>query len=373
MKVLHLIHNLEIGGAQVILKTLIAAQLAEGIEPVIAVWKRTGPLEDELELDASQIHICPNGTGAVGTYRWLLRVLNEARPTIIHAHMPDSAFWAGVLSRRTALPSLISYYSNNILFHTIEPKSLYGRFRWRLIEWASRIAGANVACADTVQHKVAERLGFTLQEVDVVPNGIATPSDDEVANKMLDDSVFHVVTVGRLEHIKGQYQLIECASLLRNKIPNVKVTIVGEGPRIGEWQQKIHDLDLADFVILTDRVPDPTLYLSQAHAYVSTSHYEGSSMSLLEAMSWRVPVVATEVHGNTDVIRHGENGLFYELDDLEQLVDRIQKVVEDPISAKRRADYARKLVMERFSASAMHRGYLEIYRRLNVQAVQTKT
>ena len=100
MRVLHLIHNLETGGAQVVLKSLVEGQRGTEVGPVIAVWKRGGPLLDDLVAAGESVHLCaPDCSGSLlRTARWLCSVVDLHCPDVVHAHMPDSGFWGVMLA-----------------------------------------------------------------------------------------------------------------------------------------------------------------------------------------------------------------------------------------------------------------------------------
>ncbi|MEQ8493826.1 MAG: glycosyltransferase, partial [Gammaproteobacteria bacterium] len=306
MRVLHLIHNLDIGGAQVLLRLLVAEQQGSAVEPVVAVWRHDGPLTRELMEAGVAVNVCPPPAAGSPwrTLGWLSGLVARHRPDIVHAHMPDSAFWAGVLTRRHRVPAVISYYSSRILFHTIDPDTLYGRLRWAILRWGARRAAANVACSASVQASMQADIGLAADDIDVVVNGVAVPDADAVraaqetrAATRATGRAPTVVAVGRLFEIKGQDQLVRCARRLREHVPDARIVIVGEGPCLEPWRALADELGVTDTVTFTGRVEDPAEYLRAADVYVSPSRYEGLSLGLLEAMGWGVPLVASRVEG----------------------------------------------------------------------------
>lgn len=370
MRVLHLIHNLEIGGAQVLLRTLLAGQRASDVDATVAAWRRGGPILDELAGNGESVHLCPPASSGSlwGTYRWLRSLLDEHGPDVLHAHMPDSSFWGSVLSRRCGLPFIVSYYSNRLLFHSIDRDSLYGRIRWHLLKYGAGRAAANVACTQSVREQMTRDLQLPETEVDVVLNGVEVPPEPKRPDAAACGAAGAargpmILAVGRLEEIKGQYQLVDCAPRLLQQHPDARIVIVGEGPMAARWKDRAARLGVDRAITFTGRVDDPVEYLCEADVYVSPSRYEGISLGLLEAMSWRVPVVASRVVGNVDVISDGVEGLLYPLDDADALADAIARVLEEVGATGMRVDNARAKVEARFSAEAMCAGYRDIYLR----------
>lgn len=370
MRVLHLIHNLEVGGAQVLLESLLAAQATHEQVPLVAAWRRGGPLVEAVEALGVRVAVCPaRESGSVPrTYRWLAGLVREHRPAVVHAHMPDSGFWARVLGTRFKTPYVVSYYSSRLLFSTIDATSLYGRLRWAILRDAARNATANVACSASVRERMVADLGLGERDVGLVVNGVPIPAADRVqharrarAAALAQGAAPHVVAVGRLHELKGQEQLIRCAARLRRRHPGARISIVGDGPMLAPWRALARDLGVAEAVCLTGQVADPAEFLRHADVFVSPSHYEGISVSLLEAMSWNVPVVASRVAGNVDVVEDGVNGLFYPLGDVDALADAVSSVLADPAAARRRVERARARVIDEFSAASMCRAYDAVY------------
>jgi glycosyltransferase involved in cell wall biosynthesis len=95
--------------------------------------------------------------------------------------------------------------------------------------------------------------------------------------------------------------------------------------------------------------------------FVLPSRHEGLSTALLEAMAMGVPVVATRVGGNPELVEHGETGLLVDPDP-EQLARAIALLLEDRGLAKRLAESAARVVRERYSWPVVYRRYLEVYR-----------
>ncbi|MEQ8661722.1 MAG: glycosyltransferase [Gammaproteobacteria bacterium] len=350
MRVLHLIHNLEIGGAQVLLRQIAAGQQGSAVEPVVAAWRHAGPLVRELAEAGVTVHVCapPVAGSPWRTARWLSGLVARYRPQVIHAHMPDSAFWAGLLSVRHGVPAVVSYYSSRILFHTIDPGSLYGRLRFAILRWGARRAAANVACSHSVVASVQADVGLAADAIDVVFNGVAAPDGAAMqaaqaarAAARAAGRAPRVLAVGRLFEIKGQDQLVRCARRLRERVPDARIVIVGEGPCLAAWRALADELGVTGTVEFTGRVADPAEYLRAADVYVSPSRYEGLSLGLLEAMGWGVPVVASRVEGNVDLIRDGIDGVFFPYGDSDALADAITAVLADVGAARARVHRAR--------------------------------
>jgi len=378
INLLHVIHNLDVAGVQTVVKNLAIHRDPSLVHPVVCAWKRGGPLLAELKSAGIEVHApgtVPVTRNPLKILRYLKSLVESRGIELIHGHMSDGAFWGGLLSLRTRVPFVLSHYSNRLISYRIDRKSARGRIRFLLLKRGARRAALNIACADSVRERLREELRLPENAVEVIPNGVPVPNrssvDAAVADRALaaarghpGETSFSVVTIGRHDDIKGQDALVKAAPLLLRRCPGARIVLVGEGPRTGEWRELASRLGVEDGVVFTGHVEETVPFLQKAHVYVSTSHFEGISLALLEAMAWCLPVVATDVPGNRDTIVDGETGLLVPLGDPERLVEAIAGLREDPARAIRLAESGRRAVIESFSIERMVQRYQSIYRRL---------
>ncbi|MFA7430753.1 MAG: glycosyltransferase family 4 protein, partial [Rhodospirillaceae bacterium] len=161
--------------------------------------------------------------------------------------------------------------------------------------------------------------------------------------------------------IKGQIQMVEALPALRARWPGLTVRMVGDGSRADSLRARAAELGVADALDLAGLVEDVTGELQAADLLVSTSHYEGAPMGILEAMGQGVPVVASDVPGTRAVVRPGETGRLYPLHDISALVDAITAALNGPEETALMARIAWRETAERSSCSAMTRAYVRLY------------
>lgn len=142
------------------------------------------------------------------------------------------------------------------------------------------------------------------------------------------DSEKWIVSVGRLVSWKGMGTLIEIMPDLLGKFPGLKLKIVGDGPVFEDLRFKIEDLRLRDTVELIGELPrEKTLsYIATADVFVLNSGYEGLSHVILEALNAGVPVLASRVGGNPELV--SDKNLF-EYKNKEELAERIKDVLQN--------------------------------------------
>jgi glycosyltransferase involved in cell wall biosynthesis len=176
-----------------------------------------------------------------------------------------------------------------------------------------------------------------------------------------------IAFVGRLLTDKGIHTLIQAHRLLRQRGSIVGVLIAGTpdpanpasvgGREAAAWGAEPGIMTLG-------HVSDIGAVWARAHIAVLPSRREGLPKSLLEAAACGRPMIATDVPGCREVVRHGETGLLVPFGDAEALADAIETLANSPELRARYGAAARRLAVERFSAEAIGRQTVDLYRRL---------
>ena len=140
---------------------------------------------------------------------------------------------------------------------------------------------------------------------------------------------------------KSQRDLIQALTSLP---PYVALLLPGEGVLREECMALAHSLHLSDRVVFPGQVAEMSLWYAAADAAVSSSRSEGLPFNIMEAMYWGLPVIASDVKGNADLIQDGETGLLFPYGDIRRCAERIRQVVEDHSLALKMGQAARAAV-----------------------------
>lgn len=145
-----------------------------------------------------------------------------------------------------------------------------------------------------------------------------------------------IVAVGDLDKLKNFEALIDMMPAIIAKHPDAKMLIIGEGPQRTALEDKINEMGLEESVMLTGQVEKKLLftYLKIADVFVSSSLFEGFSYSILEAASLGVPIVATQVGGNRELIEDGVTGSLISLGDQAGFIAAVEKILTDSALAE---------------------------------------
>jgi len=267
---------------------------------------------------------------------------------LLHAHDAKAVHWAFLRTRIHRNPYIVTRRVPN-------PLKKYG-----ITPMAYRKASAVVA----ISRKISENLrqyDSRLEPV-LIPSAAGAlpfrePHIRELRERLKDRFVIgHIGML--LDRQKGQRFLIEAARLLKDQYPDMHFMLVGRGEDEEMLKSLAAGLENLEFTGFTEFPGD---YLSVMDLFIFPSNYEGLGSSLLDAMDFGVPVIATKVGGIPDIVRDGENGLLIEPRNGQAIADAITRLYEHPNERKQFAD-AGKDTAARYSSGCMGREYLKLYR-----------
>lgn len=306
-----------------------------------------------------------------GLGKWLHERRNEIDAVLVSMHKHDAYAALGAL-RKTGVPIAVR----------AEGAGATGDCRWhetgnfgRIIRRRCRTATAFIAPSDAIAREL-RAAGYAENRIERIDNGVAaiaeqTPELRAAAREALTDwssdlsfssNVPVVAYTGRMHLQKGLSDLIAAWRTIVRRWPQALLLLVGEGPDAAELYREVIDRDLTDNVLMLGAFDQVTDFLHAADAFVLPSYQEGTSLALLEAMSARVPVVATDIEGNRPLITHEEHGLLVPPRNPAALAAALEKILEDRPLAERLAANARLRVQQEFSREAMldkHQALLE--------------
>ncbi len=182
----------------------------------------------------------------------------------------------------------------------------------------------------------------------VIPNPVTpVPNPGTISPELLLEKP-SIVAMGRFYPQKGLDLLLKAFALLKNRYPEWKVTILGDGPLRSDLESLRDSLGLEDRVHLPGRVKHPHNVLKQADLFVMPSRWEGWGNALAEAMACGLPVIATTCIGPSEIVRDGVDGVLIPPEDVEALAAEMNRLMSDESERNRLTSRAVE-VKERFA------------------------
>ena len=253
----------------------------------------------------------------------MINLFRKYKPDIVHTHLYVIPY---------VLPAsiLCNVKSRIHTVHSIAQKEAEGNLR-RIMKVAFKyFKFIPVGICEYVQESIADVYKIPKNKIPCIYNGIDTEifnSKTKVYNSR--DKNIKIISTGRLQSVKNHKLMINAFAEVCNYIPNVQLTILGDGELRNELECQINKYNLNERIILKGVVKDVSKELNESDIYIITSDYEGLPLSVLEAMSCGLPIVATKAGGVVDIVKDGENGILVEVGNVEELINAIMKIIQD--------------------------------------------
>jgi glycosyltransferase involved in cell wall biosynthesis len=278
----------------------------------------------------------------------LARLFREWEPDVVHAHNTKPLIYCGPAARLAGVPSIV---------YTRHGQRQGARPGETLLYRLTVPTAHRAVCVSEDGARLALREGVPAGRVRTIWNGIDT-SRFVFAGPTAEGPA---VMVGRLSPEKNVDTLLRAAAIVVRDRPDFRLDIAGDGPCLTDLQQLARGLNLGTHVRFLGEVRDVPSLLARASLSVLPSLTEGISLTLLEAMARGLPVVATRVGGNPEVVVDGETGILVPPASPEDMARAILRVYGDPGLGRRMGAAARRRVESYFDARRMVGRYEELY------------
>jgi sugar transferase (PEP-CTERM/EpsH1 system associated) len=359
----HVIPTLRVAGLENVVARL-TDRLRAGFRHVVVTPAGDGPMRARFPEDVPVIAMAEQHRPDRWNALRMARLFRSLRPDIVHSRN-WSCVDAIIGARLAGVPIVI--HSE----HGREASDPEGRNRVRRI--GRRVLAPMVSQFVTVSRDLArwliEDVGVPRRKVLSICNGVDTrrfaPGERPAARAALGIGSEPLVigTVGRLDPVKDQVGLLKAFSRLTDD-PRAFLLIVGDGPCRQELEATIGALRLGDRVRLLGERDDVPAVLSAMDVFVLCSVGEGISNAILEAMATGLPVVATRVGGNPELVMDGSTGFLVEPRSPASLAAPLRRYLEDPTLLAQHGRSARDHAETEFSLERMVGAYEQLYRRL---------
>lgn len=361
IRVLQAIQDLDYGGMERVLADLVRELDPERFETHVLTLSEAGRFGEGLDAYAA-MHQADPGRHSMLRPRRLARQIAAIAPDVVHTH---SGVWfkVGRAARMVGAATV----------HTDHGRPLNEP---ALDRWLHRVAAGwtdcTVAVSADLEAYLRRRVVGPRTRLTTVENGIDTNEyrldpalrAEARAALGLSEEATVITCVGRLEPVKRHDLMIEAFSRLRGQLPaDAAVTLVLAGD--GTWAEEVagwvKEARLEDHVHLLGWTDDPLSVLNASDLFALTSDSEGTSISLLEAMSVGLCPVVTDVGGNAAVLGDGLSHWVVPRRDPRAISERWGELVLDPSLRDRVSRAARQRVCDRYSVQRMTREYAAIF------------
>lgn len=385
--VLQVVANLDIGGAQEVVRTLSRFLPEFGCRPVV-VTLRDGPLRGEIERLGVPVEVVSGRRHSLLAWRRAVpelarlhadlgRAVERHAASVVQTHLLRTLDFVVLPLRRRAGVRSVYWTVHNARLDLradqlpgqpwlLSPKVRAHRALYRI---GVRAASGFIAVSEDAARAVRDQFRPPPDKLFTIPNGVdidryGHPVDRAAMRARLGvpADARLVTIVGKLMEQKGHRVLLDALPTVAERHADLHVVLAGEGPLRDEIVGRAAAAGLGGRVHLVGNRSDVADLLAASDLFVLPSLWEGLPMALLEAMASRLPVVASAVSGSREVVISDESGLLVRPGDPSALAGAMLELLGNADRAARLGLGARARVEDRFSARTQARRHAALFR-----------
>jgi glycosyltransferase involved in cell wall biosynthesis len=362
IRVLHVTYDMRIGGTEQVIKNLIqGSELTLFDMSILCIESPLGPFADDLLAQGIEITALNRQPGFdTQLIRQIRQHIKLKQVDILHCHQYTPYIYGLFASLLT--PTKVVFTE-------------HGRFYPDSSSWKRKLINpclhmftkATTAISAATKQALIEYENINGNGIEVVYNGIFglqadAGKSDELANTLgLNKNTLCIGTVARLDPIKNHTMMLRAFKRVLDTGLNCKLMLVGDGEQMPILLNLIESLQISEQVILTGYEPKPQNHLALMDIYLLPSLSEGTSMTLLEAMSLGKPCIVTHAGGNPEIVLNDETGLVTPNDDEAAYAHAIITLAKNVELQTQYGQAAKKRFEEIFSIPNMVKAYQTIY------------
>ena len=359
MKIVQLItHMYEVGGAQVHVRDL-SKRLTQNGHHISIIYGAEKKLADELHVN--EIEYIPikrlirsmNLVKDVLAFFEIRKTIKQLNPDIVAIHSSK----AGILGRIVCWTLRIPFVFTAHGWAFTEGVEKNKQFLYRQLEkWIGKITKKVITVCDydrilALQHKV-----LTYSKLETIHNGVIDQSNPK--NQLAPKETVKILMVARFDAPKKHLELLEALSLIKEL--NWQMIFAGDGRLKEQAAQYVQEQNLEHKVTFLGNHSNVSELLIDADIFVLTSSWEGLPLSVLEAMSHGLPIIASNVGGVKEAVRNSENGFLIH----QNLSELLCTLIGNPLLRKQMGKKSREIYETSFTFERMYRRTLQTYKNL---------
>lgn len=346
MRILFLYTQLGVGGAQKVIIDLINNLDKDKFKITLACdgGSKLSKLNNNIKIRNIKF-LNKSPIGIINSMVNLYKIVKEDNIEVIHSHHRYT----------TALANLLFIFNKNIKVihteHNVFPDKNFINLRGENI-----IAVSNVVRESLIKNKVKE------ENIKLIYNGIKLEETFITSNRK--DNIIRIGVIARLSKQKGHMYLLMAIKDIINYRENIKIFIIGDGEEKDRLLNFVNDNGLSKYVEFCGNIDNVLSIIPNYDFFVLPSEYEGLPISILEIMSQKKFLIATDVGGNREIIKDRVNGFIIAPKNIKALENKLNYVIKNLSKLEEIKEQAYDTIKNKFSLENMIESYEEYYNKV---------
>ncbi|MBD5199976.1 MAG: glycosyltransferase family 4 protein [Bacteroidales bacterium] len=376
MKILFIISSFNTGGVESVVRDLMNGMIRlDGSTEIYLLVLSNNKLDLLGQLDNRiKIHIIPlknrnsgilNTFGLFFNYKKIAKTIREISPDIIHTHV----MLYSSLPVYLAMKSLKYKFQHFHTIHTVglhySSKSFLSRLKCKIESKIYKTFNSKIVSISPVLNDIIkEKLHVNKSSIYNISNGVDLRKFPNLKTKSEEPkSDFNIIYLARLDNGKNHITLLKAIYLVKEKIPNIKLHLIGDGAEKENITNFISSNQLNDTVVMHGDVQNVVPVLQDGDVGVFPSEFEGCSIAILEMMASGLPIICSSIPAFTSIFSSDEV-LYFECFDYKKIADHIENLYYN--NDKRNELSAKSLnIAKRFSLDEMISKHICAYKNDN--------
>lgn len=369
----HVIFRLDVGGLENGLVNIINGLPKGKFRHVIICLTDYTDFHKKIDPEIELVALHKQPGHDIGLYWRLFKTFRRLRPDIVHTR--------NLAALEAQLPAWLARVKRRI--HGLHgwdasASDAVNSRHLKLYKLMDSLVQRYIPLSDELEGFLLRQVTVTRKKITKICNGVDTqrftPANEDrrqvLPVEFLPDSGLLIGTVGRLEAVKNQLLLVNGFIDVITRNPELaqrlRLMLVGDGSMRDVIEQRISEAGIEQLVWMTGSRNDVPELMAALDLFVLPSKAEGISNTILEAMATGLPVIATDVGGNAQLVIDGKTGLIIPSDAVTVLADKLQLYTNDPLLLEQHSTAARARVEQQFSLNYMVSQYQAVYEALLV-------
>ena len=370
VNVLHIIDSLHIGGAEKSMAIICRNLNRNKYRCIVCNLREETRLSKSYKEKGIDVISLNKGKYDITKFIDLCRIMKEKNIHIVHAHLQAAKILGILAAKVVGVPIIITHERSTNQFLLTFPFSLLFTFLYLFVD-------SVISISEHVNDYVKRKVIFSTEKFSTVYNTVddsffkLASKDDEENGMMIheleeekNNGSILIGYIGRIVSEKGLIFLVRAIPRIIEFEPNIKCIVVGSGKDEKRIKDEVEKLNIQKHVYLAGETLNVHNILRLLDIFVYPSVYEPLGIAILEAMMYKVPVVASRVGGIPEIISDGRNGILVRGKNSQDLARAIITLIGDPRLRKEYAERGFETIKEKFSVENMIMSIEDIYQGL---------